>query len=152
MLTVTGSSLKQRMWGIVLSYQTVTTARISHNVFVSFDKEGKRMVLTYEVSTRTSSACNKSFLQQRKSELNIKENLFGIYSQNYTNKYLEQRNMVSFNTLYFELPNINFMHFNYHINTIKWVFQCFPFYNLGPTLTKVIPNVFQGKPYYDCRV
>ena len=40
-LTVTGSSLKQRMWGMVLSYQAVTTARISHNVFVSFDKEGK---------------------------------------------------------------------------------------------------------------
>ena len=36
-----GSSLKQRMWGMVLSYQAVTTARISHNVFVSFDKEGK---------------------------------------------------------------------------------------------------------------
>ena len=29
------------MWGMVLSYQAVTTARISHNVFVSFDKEGK---------------------------------------------------------------------------------------------------------------
>ena len=41
MLTVTGSSLKQRMWGMVLSYLAVTTTRISHNVFVSFDKEGK---------------------------------------------------------------------------------------------------------------
>ena len=29
------------MWEMVLSYQAVTTARISHNVFVSFDKEGK---------------------------------------------------------------------------------------------------------------
>ena len=40
-LTVTGSSLQQRMWGIVLSYLAVTTTWISHNVFVSFDKEGK---------------------------------------------------------------------------------------------------------------
>ena len=39
-LTVTDSSLKQRMWGMVLSYQAVTTARISQNVFVSFDKVG----------------------------------------------------------------------------------------------------------------
>ena len=109
------------------------------------------MVLLYEVSTKTSLACNKSFLQQRKSELNIKENLVGIYSQNYTNKYLRQRNMVSFDTLYLELPNINFMYFNCHINMIKQVFKCFPFYNFGPTLIKVIPNVFQGKPYYDFR-
>ena len=41
MLTVTGSSLKQRMWGMVLSYLDVTTTRISHNVFVSFDSWGK---------------------------------------------------------------------------------------------------------------
>ena len=66
------------------------------------------MVLFYEVSTKTSLACNKSFLQQRKSELNIKENLVGIYSQNYTNKYLKQRNIINFNTLYLKLPNINF--------------------------------------------
>ena len=109
------------------------------------------MVLSYEVSTRTSSACNKLFLEQRKSELDIRENPASIYSQNYTNNYLKQRIIISFNTLYFELPNINFMHFNCCINMIKQVFQCFPFYNLGPTLTKVIPNVFQGKPYYDFR-
>ena len=35
----TGSSLKQRMWGMVLSYLALTTTRISHNVFVSFAKE-----------------------------------------------------------------------------------------------------------------
>ena len=40
-LTVTGSSLKQRMWGMVLSYLAVTTTRISHNVFLSFDEEVK---------------------------------------------------------------------------------------------------------------
>ena len=40
-LTVTGSSQKQRMWGMVLPYQAVTTTRIPYNVFVSFDKEGK---------------------------------------------------------------------------------------------------------------
>ena len=66
------------------------------------------MVLSYEVSTKTSLACNKLFLQQRKSELDIKGNLLGIYSQNYTNKYLKQRNIISFNTLYLKLPNINF--------------------------------------------
>ena len=35
---------------------------------------------------------------------------------------------------------------------IKQMFQCFPFYNLGQTLPKVISNVFQGKPYYYFRV
>ena len=47
------------------------------------------MVLPYEVSTKTSLACNKLFLQQRKSGLDIKENLIGIYSQNYTVKLVE---------------------------------------------------------------
>ena len=40
-LTVTGSSLKQRMWGIVLSYQAVTTTRITHNVSVLLTKRVK---------------------------------------------------------------------------------------------------------------
>ena len=106
------------------------------------------MVLSYEISTKTSLACNKLFLHQGKSELDIKRNLLGIYSQNYTNKYLKQRNIISFNTLYLKLPNINSLHFNCSINTIKQIFQCFSFYNLGPTLTKVIPNVLQDKSYY----
>ena len=48
------------------------------------------MVLSYEVSTKTSLACNTLFLQQRKRGLDIKENLVGIYSQNYTVVYLKQ--------------------------------------------------------------
>ena len=106
------------------------------------------MVLSYEVSTKTSLACNKLLLQQRKSGLDIKENLVGIYSQNYTVKYLKQRNIISFGTLHLKLPNINFLHFNCSINTVKQIFQCFSFYSLGPALTKVISNVLQGKSYY----
>ena len=106
------------------------------------------MVLGYEVSTRTSSACNKSLLKQRQCILDIKVNQFCIYDQNYTTNYLKQRNIISFNTLHVHLPNINFLHLNCSINTIKQIFQCFPFYNLGPTLPKVISNVFQGKSYY----
>ena len=69
------------------------------------------MVLSYEVSTKTSLACNKLFLQQRKRDLDIKENLVGIYSQNYTVEYLKQRNIISFYTLHIKLPNINFFAF-----------------------------------------
>ena len=54
------------------------------------------MVLSYEVSTKTSLTCNKLFLQQRKRGLDIKENLVGIYSQNYTVEYLKQRSTISF--------------------------------------------------------
>ena len=106
------------------------------------------MVLSYEVSTRTSSACSKLFLEQRKCRLGIKENPVSIYRQNYTNNYLKQRNIISFKTLHLLLPNFNFLHLNCSINMIKQIFQCFPFYNLGPTFTKVISNVFQGKSYY----
>ena len=58
------------------------------------------MVLSYEVSTRTSSACNKLFLEQRRGTLDIKDDPVSIYSQNYTNNYLRQRNIISFNTLH----------------------------------------------------
>ena len=93
---------------MVLSYQVVITDRITHNAFVSFNKRGYRMVLSYEVSTKTSLACNKLFLQQRKRGIDIKENPFGIYSQNYTVEYLKQRNIISFYTLHIKLPNIIF--------------------------------------------
>ena len=58
------------------------------------------MVLSYEGSTRTSSACNKLLLEQRKCILDIKEKPVSIYNQNYTNNYLKQRNIISFNTLH----------------------------------------------------
>ena len=106
------------------------------------------MVLCYEVSNRTSSACNKLFPEQRRCTLDIKENTVSNYSQNYTNIYLKQRNIISFNTLHLQLPKINFLHFNCSINTIKQIFQCFPFYKLGPTFTKIISNFLQGKSYY----
>ena len=51
-LTVTGSSLKQRMWGMVLSYQAVTTTRISHDVFVSFNKEGKEWCYLFRLAPK----------------------------------------------------------------------------------------------------
>ena len=69
------------------------------------------MVLSYEVNTKTSLACNKLFLQQRKSELDISRNLLGIYSQNYTIQYLKQRNIISFKNLHLKLSNINFLAF-----------------------------------------
>ena len=59
------------------------------------------MVLPYEVSTRTSSACNKLLLKQRKCILDIKEKKpISIYNQSYTNNYLKQINIISFNTLH----------------------------------------------------
>ena len=67
------------------------------------------MVLSYEVSTKTSLACNKLFLQQRKRGLDIKEIPVNIYSQNYTVKYLKQKNIINFYTLHIKLPNINFL-------------------------------------------
>ena len=69
------------------------------------------MVLSYEVSTKTSLVCNKLFLQQRKRGLDIKENPFGIYSQNYTVEYLKQRNTISFYTSHIKLPTVNFFAF-----------------------------------------
>ena len=87
------------------------------------------MVLSYEVSTRTSLACNKLLLEQRKCTLGIKENPVSIYRQIYTNNYLKQRNIISFNILHWLLPNLYFLHFNCSINMIKQIFQCFPFYN-----------------------
>ena len=77
------------------------------------------MVLTYEVSTRTSSACNKSLLEQRKCILDIKEKPISIYCQSYTNNYLKQSNIISVNTLHLKLPNSNFLHLNCSINMIK---------------------------------
>ena len=58
------------------------------------------MVLTYGVSTRTSSACNKLLLKQRKCVLDIKEKPVSIYNQGCTNNYLKQRNIISFITLH----------------------------------------------------
>ena len=58
------------------------------------------MVLTYEVSTRNSSACNKSLLKQRKCVLDIKEKPISIYNQSCNNNYVKQRNIISFNTLH----------------------------------------------------
>ena len=69
------------------------------------------MRLSYEVSTKTSLACNQLFLQQRKCKLDIKENPVGIYSQSYTVKYLKQRNIIHFNTLHLKLPTIIFFAF-----------------------------------------
>ena len=77
------------------------------------------MVLLHGVSTRTSSACNQSLLKQRKCILAIKIKPISIYIQNYTNNYLKQRNIISFNTLHVHLPNIKFLHFSCSINTIK---------------------------------
>ena len=101
------------------------------------------MELFYEVSTRTSSACNKSLLKQRKCILVIKVKPISIYNQNYTNNYLKQRNVISLNTSHVHLPNINFLHLNCSTNTVKQIFQCFPSYNLGPILPKVISTVFK---------
>ena len=58
------------------------------------------MVLMYEVSTRTSLACNKSLLEQRKCILDIKEKSISIYNQSCINNYLKQRNIICFNTLH----------------------------------------------------
>ena len=58
------------------------------------------MVLFYEVNTGTSSACNKSLLKQRKCILDMKEKPISIYNQSYTNNYLKQRNVISFNSLH----------------------------------------------------
>ena len=79
-MTVTGSSLKQKMCGMVLSYLAVTPTGITHYVFVSFNKEGKEWCYLIGLTPETSLACNKLFLQQRKGGLDIK-NPVGIYSQ-----------------------------------------------------------------------
>ena len=79
-------------------------------------------MLSYEVSIKTSLACNKLFLQQRKRGLDIKENRVGIYSKNYTVEYLKQRNIISFYTLHVRLPNINFLYItkDFLINRINF--------------------------------
>ena len=40
----------------------------------------------------------KLLLKQRKCILDIKEKPISIYNQSYTNNYLKQRNIISFNT------------------------------------------------------
>ena len=63
MLTVTGSSLKQRMCGMVLSYLAVTSTRITHYVFVSKEQQGvKNGAILSGLTPKTSLACNKLFL------------------------------------------------------------------------------------------
>ena len=66
-LTVTGRSLEQRMWGMVLSYQAVTTTRIPHYVFVSSNKGVKEWCYLFRLAPNTILTCNKSLQQQRKS-------------------------------------------------------------------------------------
>ena len=58
------------------------------------------MVLSHEVSTRTSYTCNKLLLEQRKCTLDIKENPVSIYNKNYTDIHLKQSNIISSNTLH----------------------------------------------------
>ena len=60
------------MWGMVLSYLAVTATRITHNVFVSFNKVHKEWCYLILLAPKTSLACNKLFLQQRKRGLCIK--------------------------------------------------------------------------------
>ena len=69
------------MWGMVLSYQAVTAARVTHNAFVSINKEGKEWCYLTQLAPKTSLTCNKLFLLQRKRSLGIKENLTGNFSQ-----------------------------------------------------------------------
>ena len=57
------------------------------------------MVLSYEVSTRTSSVCNKLLLEERKCTLDIKKSV-SIYNQNYIDIHLKQSNIINFNALY----------------------------------------------------
>ena len=66
---------------MVLSYQAVTAARITHNAFVSFNKEGKEWCYLTQLAPITSLTCNKLSMQQRKRSLGTKENLNGTYSQ-----------------------------------------------------------------------
>ena len=66
---------------MVLSYQAVTAARVTHNAFVSFNKEGKEWCFLIWLAPKTSLACNKLSLQQRKRGLSIKENPTGTSSQ-----------------------------------------------------------------------
>ena len=69
------------MWEMVLSYQDVTVTKITHNAFVSFNKEGKEWCYLILLAPKPSLGCNKLFLQQRNRGLGIKENLAGTYSQ-----------------------------------------------------------------------
>ena len=70
-----------RIWGMVLSNQAVTAARVTHNAFVSFNKQGKEWCYLTWLAPKTSLTCNKLSLQQRKRSLGIKENPTGTYSQ-----------------------------------------------------------------------
>ena len=49
-----------------LSYLAVTATRITHYVFVSFNKEGKEWCYLILLVPKTSLECNKLFRQQRK--------------------------------------------------------------------------------------
>ena len=68
------------MWGMMVSYQAVTTARITHNAFVSFNKEGKEWCFLILLTPKTSFACNKLFLQHKRG-LGIEINVVGINNQ-----------------------------------------------------------------------
>ena len=98
-LTFTGSSLKQRMWGMVLSYQGVTAARVIYNAFVSFNKEGKKWCYLILLAPKTCLACNKLFLQQEKEVYILKKIWLAIIVKKYTVVYLKQRNIINF-TIY----------------------------------------------------
>ena len=84
---------------MVVSYQAVTTASISHNVFVSFDKEGKEWYyLLRLVPELIQHEINYSW--NKKCTLNIKGKPVMIYNKNYTDIHLKQSNIISFNTLH----------------------------------------------------
>ena len=54
--------LEQRMQGMVLSYQAVTTTRITYNAFDSCNKEGKEWCYLIQLAPTTSVTCNILFL------------------------------------------------------------------------------------------
>ena len=87
------------MWGMVLSYQVVTAARVTYNDFVSFNKEGKEWCYLILLAPKTSLACNKLFLQQRKRDLVIKKIWLAFIARKYTVVHIKQRNMINF-TIY----------------------------------------------------
>ena len=68
------------MWGMMLSYQAITAARVTHNASVSFNNEGKEWCYLTQLAPKTSLICNKLSLQQRKRSLGLKENLTSTYS------------------------------------------------------------------------
>ena len=62
---------KQFSGTMVLSYEGFTATRITHNAFVLYNKEGKEWCYPILLAPKTSLACNKLFLQQRKRGLCI---------------------------------------------------------------------------------